>query len=93
MKAVSVAGIFKRRMGEDGRPRIYEADLSEISVTPFPVNPRALFTVAQKAFENEPDPDPGAEPEQRARAAGYLEVAERIAAAHRQLDELENRLA
>jgi HK97 family phage prohead protease len=58
MKAVSVAGLFKRRPGADGRPRIYEVDLAEISVTPFPVNPRALFTVAQKAFSDEPADEP-----------------------------------
>lgn len=54
MKAVSVRGRFKRRKGPDGLPRIYEADLHEISVTPLPVNPRTLFAVAAKAFEAGP---------------------------------------
>jgi HK97 family phage prohead protease len=53
IKGLSVGGIFKRRMGADGRPRIFDADLAEISVTPLPVNPRTLMGVAQKAFEVE----------------------------------------
>ena len=53
MKGLSVRGFFKRREG--AKPaRIYHADLAEISVTPFPVNPRTLFAVGQKAFEPEP---------------------------------------
>lgn len=52
IKAFSVGGIFKRRMTPNG-PKIYEADLGEISVTPFPVNPRTVFALAaKKAFEN-----------------------------------------
>jgi HK97 family phage prohead protease len=54
IKAFSVGGIFKRRMTKSG-PRIYDVDLGEISVTPFPVNPRTTFAVvAGKAFESAP---------------------------------------
>lgn len=55
IRAFSVGGRFKRRTGSDGRPRIHEADIAEISVTPLPVNPRTLFAVAGKAFGEEPD--------------------------------------
>lgn len=55
IRGLSVAGMFRRRMGGDGVPRIHEAKLREISVTPLPVNPRTLFTVAQKAFADAPD--------------------------------------
>lgn len=52
IRAFSVGGIFRRRMTEAG-PRIFDCDLGEISVTPFPVNPRTTFAVAAgKAFEN-----------------------------------------
>lgn len=52
IKAFSVGGIFKRRMTPQG-PRIFDCDLGEISVTPFPVNPRTTFAVAAgKAFED-----------------------------------------
>jgi hypothetical protein len=37
-------------------PRIHEAGLREISVTPLPVNPRTMFVVAAKAFETDPEP-------------------------------------
>ncbi len=57
IKSFSVGGIFKRRMTEKG-PRIFEADLGEISVTPFPVNPRTHFAVvAKKAFESKAEGD------------------------------------
>jgi HK97 family phage prohead protease len=52
IKSFSVGGLFRRRMTPQG-PRIYDCDLGEISVTPFPVNPRTTFAVvASKAFEN-----------------------------------------
>jgi HK97 family phage prohead protease len=50
LRAFSVGGKFYRRMTEKG-PRIFKCDLGEISVTPYPVNPRTLFAVAGKAFE------------------------------------------
>lgn len=51
IRSFSVGGLFKRRMTSAG-PRIYDVDLGEISVTPFPVNPRTTFSViAKKAFE------------------------------------------
>lgn len=53
IRGFSVGGRFKRRMGTDGRPRIHTADIAEISVTPFPINPRTLFAVAGKAFGDE----------------------------------------
>lgn len=53
IKGLSVGGVFRRRMGSDGRPRIYEAGLREISVTPLPINPRTLFSLAQKAFPDD----------------------------------------
>lgn len=57
IKGLSVRGIFKRVMTAAG-PRIEDADLAEISVTPLPVNPRTLFAVAQKAFgEDAFDPE------------------------------------
>jgi len=49
IRGLSVRGLFKRTMTPRG-PRIHEADLAEISVTPLPVNPRTLFGVAQKSF-------------------------------------------
>lgn len=53
IKAFSVGGIFRRRQTPQG-PRIYDVDLGEISVTPFPVNPRTTFALAaRKAFETE----------------------------------------
>lgn len=54
IKGLSVGGLFKRRRGPDGRPRIFDADLAEISVTPLPVNPRTLMAVAAKAFASPP---------------------------------------
>lgn len=50
IRGFSVGGAFRRRQGADGRPRIFDVDLQEISVTPLPVNPRALFALAGKAF-------------------------------------------
>jgi HK97 family phage prohead protease len=57
IRAFSVAGQFYRRKTDNG-PRIYKADIHEISVTPLPVNPRTLFTVAQKAFKDSETEDP-----------------------------------
>lgn len=54
IKGLSVGGLFKRRRGADGKARIFDADLAEISITPMPVNPRTLGAVAAKAFESEP---------------------------------------
>jgi len=50
IKGLSVGGKFFRKHTESG-PKIHRADLMEISVTPMPVNPRTLFAVAGKAFE------------------------------------------
>lgn len=50
MKGLSVRGLSKIKMTSEG-PRIGTIDLAEISVTPVPVQPGALFAVAQKSFE------------------------------------------
>lgn len=50
LRGFSVGGRFFRRMTEKG-PRIFKCDLTEISITPQPVNSNALFAVAGKAFE------------------------------------------
>lgn len=55
IKAFSVGGKFFRRKGQDGRTRIWKSDWRELSITPLPVNPRTLFGVAGKAFEDEAD--------------------------------------
>lgn len=61
IRGLSVRGKFRRRPSENGAlSKIYEAGLREISVTPLPVNPRTMFAVAAKAFEDSPD-DPTAE--------------------------------
>lgn len=54
IKGFSVGGLFKRRMTPHG-PRIHEADVAEISVTPVPMEPGSLFALAGKAFGTEPD--------------------------------------
>lgn len=54
IKGFSVGGIFKRKMTPKG-PRIYEADIAELSVTPLPMEPASLFALAGKAFGTEPD--------------------------------------
>lgn len=56
IKGFSVGGIFKRKMTPHG-PRIYNADVAEISVTPVPMEPGSLFALAGKAFGVEPDLD------------------------------------
>jgi HK97 family phage prohead protease len=52
IKGFSVGGRFKRRQTPNG-PRIYSADLMEISVTPLPMEPGSLFAVAGKAMGTE----------------------------------------
>lgn len=52
IKGFSVGGIFKRKMTPKG-PRIHEADVAEISVTPVPMEPGSLFALAGKAFGTE----------------------------------------
>lgn len=53
-RALGIGGGFKRVMTADG-PRIAEADVQEIAITPLPVNPRTYFMVkpegAAKAME------------------------------------------
>jgi HK97 family phage prohead protease len=56
IKGLSVGGKFYRRV-MNGKPMIHKADLMEISVTPMPVNPRTLFAVAGKAFDDLPSED------------------------------------
>lgn len=58
IKGFSVGGAFMKRTGPDGRIRINDVDLQEISVTPVPVNPRTLFNVtAGKAMKAEDNTD------------------------------------
>jgi HK97 family phage prohead protease len=54
IKGFSVGGIFRRKMTPQG-PRIHEADVAEISVTPVPMEPGSLFALAGKAFGSEAD--------------------------------------
>lgn len=54
LRAFSVGGKFYRRMTDKG-PRIFKCDIGEVSVTPYPVNPRTLFAIAGKAFESAPE--------------------------------------
>jgi HK97 family phage prohead protease len=50
-KGLSVGGFFRRKLTPNGW-RIHDVDLTEISVTPVPVNPRTTFAVvAGKAFD------------------------------------------
>lgn len=51
IKGFSVGGKFYKRMTGAGA-RIFKCDLREISVTPLPVNPRTLFAVSTKAFND-----------------------------------------
>lgn len=53
MRGLSVYGTCTRERAADGRTRIVEVDLQEISVTPQQYGPNALFEVAQKAFPGE----------------------------------------
>lgn len=52
IKGFSVGGLFKRKQTPSG-PRIYTADIVEISVTPLPMEPGSLFAVAGKAASKE----------------------------------------
>lgn len=84
LRGFSVGGIFKRRMTANG-PRIFDVDLGEISVTPYPVNPRMLFAVAGKAFEGieiKEEPDTVAIEAALARIDSNLTQAEGKASAH-----------
>lgn len=51
IRGFSVGGHFHRKATPRG-VRIHTADIAELSVTPFPVNQRTLFAVAQKAFDD-----------------------------------------
>lgn len=53
IRGLSVGGKFRRREGSDGRPRIFDAGIREISVTPMPVSRSTLFQVATKAFDDD----------------------------------------
>lgn len=53
LRAFSVGGKFSRHMTPKG-PRIFKCDMGELSITPYPVNPRTIFAVAGKAFESAP---------------------------------------
>jgi HK97 family phage prohead protease len=53
IKGLSVGGIFKRKPTPNG-PRIYAAEIVEISVTPVPLEPGSLFALAGKAVSSEP---------------------------------------
>ncbi len=53
MRGLSVYGTCTRERAPDGRVRITEVDLQEISVTPQQYGPNALFEVAQKAFPDD----------------------------------------
>lgn len=57
IRGFSIGGRFFRRHDQkSGLTKIFKADIHEISVTPYPINPRTLFGVAQKAFAEETDP-------------------------------------
>jgi HK97 family phage prohead protease len=66
IKGLSVGGIFKRKMTPQGM-RIYSAEIVEISVTPVPMEPGSLFTLAGKAH-------PGRSPESQLRQLGEMEA-------------------
>ncbi len=52
IKGFSIGGRFHRKQTPTG-PRIYTAEIVEISVTPLPVEPGSLFAVAGKAVGTE----------------------------------------
>lgn len=54
LRGISFGGKFYRRF-VNGRTKIWKADVMEFSVTPVPANPRALASVAVKAFGEDPD--------------------------------------
>jgi HK97 family phage prohead protease len=49
MRGASVGGRFHKRRGPDGRARIHQVDMHEISLAPKPVNLRTLLDVAVAA--------------------------------------------
>lgn len=55
MKGLSVRGHSWGRMGSTG-PEIGHIDLAEVSITPVPVQPGALFAVVQKSMDYAVDP-------------------------------------
>jgi HK97 family phage prohead protease len=73
IKGFSVGGRFKRKQTPAG-PRIYAAELVEISVTPLPMEPGSLFTVTGKAVGNE------STAEQLAKLGELIETLETAAA-------------
>lgn len=75
IKGLSVGGKFHRSI-IGGKPRIHQADLIEISVTPAPVNPRTLFTAQRKAFDGKALPDA---PEEELSEAELAEAGRSIA--------------
>lgn len=85
IRGFSVGGIFHRREGPDGKARIHKADFAELSVTPFPVNPRTLFAVAGKAFEEDEIDEP------KLRAA--LELRDRVLRLQETFEEIERKAA
>lgn len=60
MKGLSVRGLSRVKMTPKG-PRIAGIDLAEISVTPVPVQPGALFAVAEKSLAYAADPEDAAD--------------------------------
>jgi HK97 family phage prohead protease len=56
IKGLSVGGIFRRKMTPQGM-RIHDFDMYELSVTPVPMEPGSLFTLAGKALSNESGAD------------------------------------
>lgn len=56
IRGFSIGGKFHRHMTPRGM-RIHTADIAELSMTPLPINPRTLATVAGKAFGDEEDAD------------------------------------
>lgn len=93
MKGLSVRGLSKIKMTNEG-PRIGTIDLAEISVTPVPVQPGALFAVAQKSFEAAADELAVGEIEtvedETAKALAYFE--HRLADLTAAFDALEDRM-
>jgi HK97 family phage prohead protease len=71
MKGLSVRGHSWGRMTPNG-PEIGHIDLAEISITPVPVQPGALFAVTKKSLEYAADP--GTHPDIAFAAAGFADV-------------------
>jgi HK97 family phage prohead protease len=90
MKGLSVRGLSRVTITKNG-PRIGTIDLAEISVTPVPVQPGALFAVAQKSFEAAAEDIAAGEIEEvsdeTAEALNYF--AEKVADLHAAYDRLE----